>query len=269
MHRYVGAERVARGVGYYRALSNVNFGGVHKKALRQIELDLPRTFPENKHFRDTNGEAVGRLRRVLTAFTRRNPTVGYCQGFNFITAFALLILPEESAFWCLVAIVEHIMPANYFSGCLESARDDQLILKKALECWYPELNEKLQAYEFDISIVTFSWFMTLFVDDIPLQATLRIWDVLLLKGSITLFHFALAYLTVCEDRILSANSRLELFSSMLSLNTQVDDYDELARVAAGTRLCRVHTHWISVILAWEVFFADNDNSNVAVSTSSR
>ena len=36
-------------------------------------------------------------------------------------AIALLFMAEEDAFWCLVYIIEHLMPAEYYS------RDKQLI----------------------------------------------------------------------------------------------------------------------------------------------
>lgn len=131
------------------------------------------------------------------------------------------MLPEESAFWCLVAFVEHIMPSHYFSGELSSARDDQIIFRRIVERQHPDIHAQLQKYEFDISIVTFSWFMTLFVDDIPHEATLQVWDNLLLRGSIVLFQNASAFLSICKEQILAANSRLELFSYMLSLSSQV------------------------------------------------
>ena len=43
------------------------------------------------------------------------------QGFNRLVAIALLFMAEEDAFWCLVYIIEHLMPAEYYS------RDKQLI----------------------------------------------------------------------------------------------------------------------------------------------
>jgi hypothetical protein len=36
------------------------------------------------------------------------------KGLNRLAAVALLFMPEEDAFWCLVAIVETIMPNDYF-----------------------------------------------------------------------------------------------------------------------------------------------------------
>lgn len=40
------------------------------------------------------------IRRVMTAYTKRNPVIGYCQGMNFIMARFYKYLPkEEEVFW--------------------------------------------------------------------------------------------------------------------------------------------------------------------------
>ena len=39
---------------------------------------------------------------VLIAWSRHSPDVGYCQGLNSLAALLLLLMPEETAFWCLV-----------------------------------------------------------------------------------------------------------------------------------------------------------------------
>jgi len=45
----------------------------------------------------------------------------YLQGFNRLVAIALLFMAEEDAFWCLVYVIESLMPPEYYS------RDKQLI----------------------------------------------------------------------------------------------------------------------------------------------
>ncbi|MFQ6640403.1 hypothetical protein Gotur_015790, partial [Gossypium turneri] len=58
--------------------------------------DLPRTFPGHPALDDDGRNA---LRRLLTAYARHNPSVGYCQAMNFFAALLLLLMPEENAFW--------------------------------------------------------------------------------------------------------------------------------------------------------------------------
>lgn len=62
---------------------------------KQIELDLLRTLPNNKHFESLESDGTCRLRRVLQAYSRHNPVVGYCQGINRLAAVSLLFMPEE------------------------------------------------------------------------------------------------------------------------------------------------------------------------------
>lgn len=51
-------------------------------ASKQIELDLLRTLPNNKHYSGPTSEGIQKLRNVLLAFSWRNPDIGYCQGLN-------------------------------------------------------------------------------------------------------------------------------------------------------------------------------------------
>lgn len=51
-------------------------------ASKQIELDLLRTLPNNKHYASPSAEGIQKLRNVLMAFSWRNPDIGYCQGLN-------------------------------------------------------------------------------------------------------------------------------------------------------------------------------------------
>ena len=59
----------------------------------QINLDLKRTYPKEKFFQDKNN--IIKLKNVLIAFSRREATIGYCQGFNFIVGKILKICENE------------------------------------------------------------------------------------------------------------------------------------------------------------------------------
>lgn len=177
-------------------------------AVKQIELDLLRTLPNNKNFNSIESGGVPRLRRVLTAYSLHDPTVGYCQGMNRLAAVALLYLLEEDAFWCLVAIIESIMPPNYFVNNLLGVHVDQYVLRDLMAEKMPQLHSHFEKHNIELSL--FSWFLTCFVDNIPHQIYLRIWDVFLYEGNKVLFRFALAFLEYHSKILLNINDSLAI-----------------------------------------------------------
>ena len=58
-----------------------------------IEKDLNRTFPDEAFFQKK--ENIDKLRNILLAFSRRNSSIGYTQGFNFIVGRILEIVEDE------------------------------------------------------------------------------------------------------------------------------------------------------------------------------
>ena len=58
-----------------------------------IDKDLTRTFPDETFFQ--NKENLNKLRNILVAFSRRNSTIGYNQGFNLIAGRILEIVQDE------------------------------------------------------------------------------------------------------------------------------------------------------------------------------
>lgn len=63
---------------------------------KQIELDIRRTFPNNPYFKCDNN--LSKLKRILLAYSSRNLSIGYCQGFNFIVGKLLIIVDSEVNF---------------------------------------------------------------------------------------------------------------------------------------------------------------------------
>ena len=87
--------------GYFDSLKNSDYS-YPNPAFGQIELDLKRTYSDvtdEKRVLDL----INHLRNVLYCFVLRNPTVGYCQGMNFIAGRLLQCFDEdeENAFWAM------------------------------------------------------------------------------------------------------------------------------------------------------------------------
>ena len=62
----------------------------------------------------------------MIAYSWYDTSVGYCQGLNRLAAIALLFLEEEDAFWCLVAVVLHLLPPDYYNKTLLGSQTDQV-----------------------------------------------------------------------------------------------------------------------------------------------
>lgn len=60
------------------------------RAWQEIEADLDRVFINGRTRVNTPG-GMASLRRVLRAYSLRNPAVGYCQGMNFIVGLLLQV----------------------------------------------------------------------------------------------------------------------------------------------------------------------------------
>ncbi|XP_064477423.1 TBC1 domain family member 2B-like isoform X1 [Ornithodoros turicata] len=229
---HVGREREQRGSGYYEMLLDTpTTTGALDPAEKQIELDLLRTLPNNRHYETPDAPGINPLRRVLLAFSRRNLVVGYCQGLNRLAAIALLFMSEEDAFWCLVAIVEHIMPHDYYSRTLEASQADQRVLKDMMVEKLPKLHSHLDSNKVDLSLFTFNWFLTVFVDTIPAETYLYIWDVFLYEGNKVLFRFALAIFKMCELEILAQEDYMTISRYLRIMPEKVTDIKRLAHIA--------------------------------------
>lgn len=106
----------------------------------QIELDLPRTFSGNDIVYTKENE--GKMRRVLSAYIKRNPTVGYCQGMNFIAAILLNQLEEEETFWVLCQIIETMLPPDYYT-LMTGVIIDQKCFEELLSDHLPDIKDHL------------------------------------------------------------------------------------------------------------------------------
>ena len=176
-----------------------------------IERDLHRTFPTNYHFEDEEG--ITMLRNVLLAYSSRNVKVGYCQSMNFLVAMLLLHMDEEDAFWVLAAIVEDLVPGHYTSK-MTGMHIDQRVFESLLAERLPRLDAHLKKYSVPLAPITYQWFLCLFVNTLPLECTLRVWDAFLHEGAKALFRVGISILKIYEKRILAENTFQDVYKAM-------------------------------------------------------
>jgi hypothetical protein len=178
------------------------------------------------------------LRRVLMAFAVRCPSVGYCQSLNYVAGLLLLFMSEEEAFWMLCTIVERIMPEGMYGVKMEGVTVDQEVLMRLIEERMPAIGQRLkrdseEAGAPPITFVTSHWFLTLYVDVLPIESNLRVWDCLFLEGSEVLFRVALTLFKLHEQQICSIEDPLELFQYLQNMPKRVVNCHWLMEVSWG------------------------------------
>lgn len=161
------------------------------------------------------------LRRVLLAYSFHNPAVGYAQSMNFLCALLLLFMDEEEAFYMLIILLEDICCIEvasgraadgsgtleqrrlfYHSPDLAGAHIDQKVYADLVAEKLPRLAAHFERLSFPLAPLTMSWLLCLFVNTLPLETTLVIWDVLMSEGVKILFRASLTLLKVHEKQIL-------------------------------------------------------------------
>ncbi|XP_047378005.1 TBC1 domain family member 8 isoform X2 [Sciurus carolinensis] len=175
--------------GYYGNLVEESLGRCCL-VTEEIERDLHRSLPEHPAFQNETGIAA--LRRVLTAYAHRNPKIGYCQSMNILTSVLLLYAKEEEAFWLLVAVCERMLP-DYFNHRVIGAQVDQSVFEELIRERLPELAEHMNDLS-ALASVSLSWFLTLFLNIMPLESAVNVVDCFFYDGIKAIFQLGLAVL---------------------------------------------------------------------------
>ncbi|XP_056659530.1 USP6 N-terminal-like protein [Monodelphis domestica] len=172
--------------------------------IKQIDLDINRTFRNHIMFRERYGLKQQALFHVLSAYSVYNTEVSYCQGMSQIGAILLMYLNEEDAFWALAQLLadqRHAMHGFFMPGFpkLQRFQDHhEQILGKAL----PKLKKHLDKEQMATGIYTTKWFLQCFIDRTPFTLTLRLWDVYILEGERVLTAMAYTVLKLHRKRLL-------------------------------------------------------------------
>lgn len=175
--------------------------GKSSQAVEEIEKDLRRSLPEYSAYQSDEG--IQRLRKVLTAYSWKNPDVGYCQAMNIVVAGLLIFMTEEQAFWCLSKLCDYYVP-GYYSKTMYGTLLDQKVFEAFVQEKMPLLWEHVEKYDIQLSVVSLPWFLSLFFTSMPLEYAVRIMDIFFMNGSKTLFQVALAILRVNGEDLLEA-----------------------------------------------------------------
>lgn len=188
---------------------------------RLIDLDLKRTFPSNPYFRDCNN--LKKLKNVIYSYAKRNLSIGYVQGFNFIAGKLLLYMNsnEEQAFFLFKNIIEYQMPVNYYSEMCGVMADVDIMIK-LIYIFIPNLydhfvNNDLIEY---LKNILLQWFLSVFTHNFPEELCLFVLDLLFIQGSIVLLKISYLIIKENENRLMQIRSIPDLIAVLNKSNTR-------------------------------------------------
>uniref|UniRef100_UPI0014454416 growth hormone-regulated TBC protein 1-A-like n=1 Tax=Epinephelus lanceolatus TaxID=310571 RepID=UPI0014454416 len=180
---------------------------INAQFLPCLLTDMHRTFPDNVLFQSKAEPSLQKaLYNVLLAYGHHNKEVGYCQGMNFIAGYLMIITKdEEKSFWLMDALLGRMLP-DFYSPAMLGLKTDQEVLGELVKAKAPAVGQLMDQYPGIWTLVVSRWFICLYIDILPIETVLRVWDCLFYEGSKVLFRVALTLIIHHQPEILRARS---------------------------------------------------------------
>ncbi|CAO3616387.1 unnamed protein product [Mucor fragilis] len=220
---------------YAEIIQRGKYSMIHFELVEGSQLslkDLHRTFPDNLKFacsshqnstttiETESNSKLQSLRRILLAFSLHSPQIGYCQSLNYLAGFFLLFCKtEQEAFWMLVTTVHDFLPENMYDVTMEGANIDQYVLMMLVYEHIPEIWSKVSTS----SDLTNHWFLTMFINILPIETVLRIWDCFFIEGYSILFQTALTIIKMNSEKIATLEDPIEIFQILQNMPRRLID----------------------------------------------
>ncbi|KAJ6485541.1 hypothetical protein C8R45DRAFT_1053655 [Mycena sanguinolenta] len=170
--------------GFYQELLDKNTGRT-TTSTEDIEKDLHRSLPEYAGYQSEEGIAA--LRRVLQAYSFKNPELGYCQAMNILAAAILIYMSEEQAFWLLEVLCDRLLP-GYYAPSMHGTLLDQRVFEALVQRCLPIIHDHFQAVDVQLSVASLPWFLSLYINSMPMIFAFRIVDCFFCMGPKVLFQ---------------------------------------------------------------------------------
>ncbi|XP_017466012.1 PREDICTED: TBC1 domain family member 4 isoform X4 [Rhagoletis zephyria] len=175
-----------------------------------IFIDLGRTFPNHKFYKDPLGLGQLSLFNLLKAYSILDPELGYCQGLGFICGILLLHCDEADAFQLLKHLMFRRQMRTKYLPDMKKFQLQLYQLSRLVKDHLPELYIWLDQNDVSPTLYAAPWILTVFSSQFPLGYVARVFDLLFLESSEVIFKFAIALLTVHKDELLARDNFEEI-----------------------------------------------------------
>ena len=199
----------------------------------EILKDIPRTqiIADNK-------KEQSQLLRILLALAYIKPSIGYCQGMNFLGAVLLkTVKSEETAFLLLLGMMKKWDMENMYVNGVPDLSLREYQMDYYLNTILPDLYFHFRKVGITNGFFISRWFMTLFSTYLPFQTLVRVWDCFFLDGWKVIIKFSVALLREIRPQILQYE--LEEISNLLRKNSHHTDYKFLLAKSRSVQVTKM------------------------------
>ncbi|VDM95392.1 unnamed protein product [Thelazia callipaeda] len=186
---------------YVEQYFHTRYDEQHQDTFRQIHIDIPRMCPLILLFQQKIVQEI--FERILYIWAIRHPASGYVQGINdLVTPFFVVFLSEfidedaevgrynvshlqreqlevveADSFWCVTALLDTIQDNYTFAQPGIQRKVSQL--RHLMSRVDKQLHRHLEEHGIEYLQFAFRWMNNVLMREIPLRATIRLWDTYL------------------------------------------------------------------------------------------
>ena len=141
---------------------------------------------------------------------------------RILTRLAHSYMSEEQAFFVLSTLCDRLIP-GYYSNTMYGTLLDQRVFESLVEKTMPILWEHLVKSDVQLSVVSLPWFLSLYINSMPLVFAFRVLDVFFLEGPKVLFQIGLAILRINGEELLDATDDGAFIQILKSYFSHLDE----------------------------------------------
>ena len=131
-------------------------------------------------------------------------------------------MSESQAFFLLSVLCDRLLP-GYYSQTMYGTLLDQRVFESLVERTMPILWEHLVKSDVQLSVVSLPWFLSLYINSMPLVFAFRVLDVFFLEGPKVLFQVGLAILRINGEELLDITDDGTFISILKTYFSRLDE----------------------------------------------
>lgn len=131
-------------------------------------------------------------------------------------------MSESQAFFLLSVLCDRLLP-GYYSTTMYGTLLDQRVFESLVEKTMPILWNHLVKSDVQLSVVSLPWFLSLYINSMPLIFAFRVLDVFFLEGPKVLFQVGLAILRINGEDLLDVTDDGTFISILKTYFSRLDE----------------------------------------------